>query len=131
MNEAKMKVWLEALRSGKFSQTRQKLHDRQGYCCLGVADEACFGAKWKPTIKGAYFDDEDNLTGLSAQRAKELGLLRYMTPGEEGKIRSIGIRFERARSRQDVLAGLNDQARYTLQEIADFIQDMGWDKEDA
>ncbi len=31
--------WLEALESGKFLQTRGHLHDRQGFCCLGVACE--------------------------------------------------------------------------------------------
>lgn len=29
--------WLDALRSGKYAQTRGKLTDGNGYCCLGVA----------------------------------------------------------------------------------------------
>lgn len=34
------KAWLEALRSGKFKQTKGKLRSRNGaYCCLGVACE--------------------------------------------------------------------------------------------
>lgn len=28
--------WLEALRSGKYDQTRGALYDGRGYCCLGV-----------------------------------------------------------------------------------------------
>lgn len=30
---------IEALRSGKYKQTRRALHDENGYCCLGVACE--------------------------------------------------------------------------------------------
>ena len=33
------KDWLEALRSGKYAQTRYTLRDDAGYCCLGVACE--------------------------------------------------------------------------------------------
>lgn len=33
------KEWLEALRSGKYKQTRKHLHKGEGYCCLGVACE--------------------------------------------------------------------------------------------
>lgn len=29
--------WIEALRSGKYNQTQSRLHDNDGYCCLGVA----------------------------------------------------------------------------------------------
>ncbi len=29
--------WLPALRSGKYEQCRNKLHDGSGFCCLGVA----------------------------------------------------------------------------------------------
>ena len=32
-------IWVEALRSGLFSQTRFRLQDNLGYCCLGVACE--------------------------------------------------------------------------------------------
>lgn len=29
--------WIKALRSGEYSQTKRKLQDKDGYCCLGVA----------------------------------------------------------------------------------------------
>jgi hypothetical protein len=28
--------WVEALRSGEFNQTTGRLHDYEGFCCLGV-----------------------------------------------------------------------------------------------
>ena len=36
MNENAMK-WIEALRSGEYSQTERTLSDKDGFCCLGVA----------------------------------------------------------------------------------------------
>lgn len=30
------KQWIDALRSGKFTQGREQLQDESGYCCLGV-----------------------------------------------------------------------------------------------
>ena len=38
-NKENIKKWVSALRSGKYSQTREALHDKSGYCCLGVACE--------------------------------------------------------------------------------------------
>ena len=32
-------LWLEALRSGKYEQTRECLRDQHGYCCLGVLQD--------------------------------------------------------------------------------------------
>lgn len=31
--------WIDALRSGKYNQTRDRLKDEYGHCCLGVACE--------------------------------------------------------------------------------------------
>ena len=35
----KVLIWVEALRSGVFPQTREVMQDSEGYCCLGVACE--------------------------------------------------------------------------------------------
>lgn len=35
--EEARKLWIEALRSGKYSQTNGRLHNDKGWCCLGVA----------------------------------------------------------------------------------------------
>lgn len=40
MMDAELKAkWIEALRSGKYKQTRQILRDGNGHCCLGVLCE--------------------------------------------------------------------------------------------
>lgn len=41
-NKGNIKLWIEALRSGKYKQIRHRLATSEGYCCLGVA---CFTAK--------------------------------------------------------------------------------------
>jgi hypothetical protein len=38
-NKARLRLWVEGLRSRRFAQTDQKLADSEGYCCLGVACE--------------------------------------------------------------------------------------------
>ncbi len=36
MNPEVKALWLQALRSGEYTQTKQKLRDEAGMCCLGV-----------------------------------------------------------------------------------------------
>lgn len=36
MNSHVKELWVNALRSGKYAQTKGCLHNPQGYCCLGV-----------------------------------------------------------------------------------------------
>lgn len=36
MKKSVMKKWVDALRSGKYKQTKGVLKDSNGYCCLGV-----------------------------------------------------------------------------------------------
>lgn len=39
MNQRIKSLWVSALRSGEYSQTRSHLADEFGYCCLGVLCE--------------------------------------------------------------------------------------------
>ena len=39
IDKKQFKKWIEALRSGAYSQTRGTLQDKEGHCCLGVACE--------------------------------------------------------------------------------------------
>jgi hypothetical protein len=38
-----LKEWVKALRSGEYKQTKHRLRDKEGYCCLGVACEVISG----------------------------------------------------------------------------------------
>jgi hypothetical protein len=44
--------WTTALRSGKYQQTRGKLRDRTGYCCLGVLCDVSGEGKWSKDFMG-------------------------------------------------------------------------------
>ena len=51
-------VWCEALRSGEFPQTQNKLKSADGWCCLGVAAEIF------PALKQA--DREEELLSVNS-----------------------------------------------------------------
>ena len=66
MNPDIKKRWVEALRSGQYSQIRGKLHrENEGYCCLGVLTDLYLkemGRSWNdPTEAGPLFIDEERL----------------------------------------------------------------------
>lgn len=37
INKKQFHKWIVALRSGEYKQTKNRLQDKKGYCCLGVA----------------------------------------------------------------------------------------------
>ena len=58
--------WVEALRSGKYKQTRSHLADKNGFCCLGVACEVAIanGVRIKKRADGfgiTYATERDSL----------------------------------------------------------------------
>lgn len=50
-NKENIRKWVEALRSGKYKQTRKGLRDAMGFCCLGVACEVAI-ANGVPLVVG-------------------------------------------------------------------------------
>jgi hypothetical protein len=38
--------WIDALRSGKYKQTRSKLCNKDGFCCLGVLADVAISGDW-------------------------------------------------------------------------------------
>lgn len=47
-----IRKWVNALRSGKYHQTRGNLQDEDGYCCLGVACRVFATGELKETTEG-------------------------------------------------------------------------------
>lgn len=97
------KKWLEALRSGNYSQTRSNLFlgtaedgIPPGYCCLGVL---CAVAEVPRTLDGKFKKNDYEIID---------GWLNNMTFGLEH-----GIRYK--------LAALNDEGK-SFTEIADWIE---------
>jgi hypothetical protein len=60
-NREHMQQWVDALRSGKYTQGRSALRNRDDeYCCLGVACDVSGTGKWRPT--GEIYDAEGKAT---------------------------------------------------------------------
>lgn len=54
------KLWIDALRSGEYTQTKSVLHDLTdgGYCCLGVACDV-----YQKHVGGLTIEDKETVTG--------------------------------------------------------------------
>ncbi len=72
MNKKIKKLWLRALRSGKYTQGKNRLKTKDRFCCLGVLCDLHakkFNKKWR--INGFYLGD--NIV-LSSEVMKWAGL---------------------------------------------------------
>ncbi len=120
-----MEKWLAALRSGEFPQGNDGMFNGSRYCCLGVADVVCFGAKFSGgPLKE---DDEGEWAFLSDKRAVLLGLNKQLSEEEVGRTENLveGLRMD-SETRQGALASMNDMGM-SFEEIADYIEECGWD----
>lgn len=95
--------WCEALRSGKYSQTKGTLQDHKGYCCLGVACEI-FIPKEKQRI------EDDSLWGAFPAYQPNV-------PNWLSKI--SGAFYSKTEMR---LWQMNDDYDFTFDEIADVLE---------
>lgn len=76
MKETDKKAWIEALRSGEYTQGKRALCRRDGsFCCLGVAYDVLVDGWWEQYEGGGWAADE-NLGILSESITKQIGLHR-------------------------------------------------------
>lgn len=130
-------VWIRALRSGLFEQTRTLLRRELrpnvfGYCCLGVAEEKS-GCTWRPETSGgdvvfaAVHTGESLTTTLTDSGAQWLGL-RINDP-------QLAYRTSSGSWNVEYLTVLNDSGEYedgdpwTFAQIADVVEPLpvDWD----
>ena len=98
------RLWVEALRSGKFEQTLSVLQDSDGFCCLGVA---CAVAK-DHEIEVELFADGD-IKGTSLQI--------------QPKVKKwLGLNTSLGSFSDTELSTLNDSDKLTFDEIANYIE---------
>lgn len=105
--KANRRLWIEALRSGKYTQARDALQTRDGaMCCLGVlADIAGCSFEWRDGFDYPWVEDAEGDQHAPSKAREFVGLAHC-----EGH-------FAGQRS----LAGLNDSGKSFL-EIADIIE---------
>jgi hypothetical protein len=95
--------WVEALRSGKYEQTRHTVRDHRGFCCLGVLCDIA-GATWKTDEACEFYveyDCDQSVTGTPETLDLAIGL------GESGR---------------DAVMRMNDADEKSFAEIADYIE---------
>ena len=104
MRKKEIQPWLDALRSGKYKQTRNYLKTIKGYCCLGVLC-AIEKMNWSLNNNNGYtyfISDGENASSLLPTSLK----IKY----------DINIRM------QNELVHLNDVLKLSFPEIADHIE---------
>lgn len=106
--------WVEALRSGEYSQTRYRMHDKVdgGYCCLGVLLKECFDYSPKYLGSGKY-EDSGPVRNL------------YVT---------IGSKFCSVGASENLVGDLishNDDDKYTFEQIANVIEERWRDMKES
>lgn len=119
INKPAIKQWVEALRSGEYPQTTDRLHNEEGYCCLGVACHLSGLGTWKldehstePAVWGYVIGD-----GL-----REVSVLPDAVIEHYGLISPNPILFESELEEEErTLASLND-AGYPFIYIAELIE---------
>ena len=103
------KIWVKALRSGEYKQTKKRLCDRNGYCCLGVAYDVLCDGDWSSR----------NVDGKAWGIQDESGYISYGMP-EAKVLNEWGLSITDAKT----LAKLNDEG-WTFEQIADEIERDG------
>ena len=74
MNPQIKQKWVDALRSGEYQQTQNRLHDENGFCCLGVLCDLYLKEnqlEWEPSThyKNVYvFQDMATILPLSVMK---------------------------------------------------------------
>jgi hypothetical protein len=97
--------WLEALRSGAYSQSAGSLRKEGGYCCLGVLCDVSSLGSWEehPGYDFGYIVDD----------CTERGLLSFHILGVLGFTNKFQL----------ILAQMNDDG-LSFNEIADYIEEQ-------
>lgn len=106
--EGFVRAWVNALRSGKYTQATGKLRDEYGMCCLGVACDVWDNKGWKQIEGRWYFWAED--VSLPPEIRDFLGANHseiYLNNNTEN----------------EVLSHYNDNVGLTFDEIADMIEE--------
>lgn len=109
------RLWVEALRSGRYNQVAVVLGNEKGFCCLGVACEVAIanGVDIPKGVSdlGCYTYGKEQVTGCLPSEVQDwLGLAT-----SDGMLRLGSL------TPCDSLATLNDEARWNFDQIANVI----------
>jgi hypothetical protein len=97
-------LWIEALRSGNYKQSRIYLRHREGYCCLGVLCDLHPDVDWSKNTSGAVFYP-------FGVEERDLGNLPDIASSWSGL----------TNEQKNILMSMNDGGK-SFEEIADYIE---------
>jgi len=112
MNPQIKQKWVSALRSGEYQQTQKVLHNKNGFCCLGVLCDLYIkenNLEWEPSRH-----DDNVYVFQYGVAALPLSVVEW-SGVEDGNTHVNGEPF--------TLSGLNDKGS-TFNEIADVIEEQ-------
>lgn len=128
MNEQQkqnLKLWAEALRSGKYQQAQNSLKTDDGYCCWGVACEISGLGTWSRCGYVNYFTVNGGSCELHANSGNPPPEISY---GWAGLNRARDLILDREGFEHGLIE-LNDSGEFNFSQIADIIEALanGWD----
>jgi hypothetical protein len=119
MNKKMKKIWLKALRSGKYKQGRkylcQTVNGEDRYCCLGVLANECLDAHWVPA--DASWIAPSKKPHDKYLLMKNYRKVDYVIP--YNFVKETGI----TSCQMERLAMMNDASRYSFEKIANWIEE--------
>jgi hypothetical protein len=136
INKEVLKNWLRALRSGKYQQTTGRLHEGQGFCCLGVLCDLCPEGEWgEPgSITGTPCKDYcGSVNDLPAEVLKWAGLdentydvpvpIRHLPKTMQNEVlrEGLGTADEKRTEPFVWVSVLNDQ-EYSFNDVANILE---------
>lgn len=115
---ANAKLWVKALRSGKYKQAKEVLSDRKGYCCLGVACEV-----YQKKV-GDLVIDRLSVGSVEGKKVKCVSYdnEKYTLPDKVRKW--LGLSENDGCYEADSLVGHNDKQDFNFKQIARVIESM-------
>ena len=122
MNPKVKKLWIAALKSGKYSQTKLVLKDYKGYCCLGVLCDLYA----KTQKKKGFYSNDDGVTFQFHDTSRAVPYQTANLPKQVQKWSGVNshLGYYKSNSKKDVsrsLSGGNDNGK-TFKQIAKIIE---------
>lgn len=122
--QARRKAWVEALRSGKYQQTKSMLYDGDGFCCLGVACDISKLGDWE-------LADESDVDVGAHNYVCEMDVDAVGLPDDVrdwlGLKNSSGQHLINGGKDYETLPNINDHEGKSFSEIADLIEQRAAD----
>lgn len=123
MNPDIKKLWVDALRSGEYTQTTKRLKTEEGFCCLGVLcnifQQSHTDVQWK--------QEASNISFLSKEADLPDEVSEWAEFGHDDRIHlspPITNPYITYKGQKISLTCANDSIKLSFKEIADIIEEQ-------